>query len=92
MAKIKFYLDCRRVHSDGTSPLVIVLTHQFQRRFFNLEMNLRKEDWDKSKSQLKPHAYRAALLNAKLDRIIALGLGHSESQTDTDIYIHRSRK
>ncbi|MDE6272917.1 MAG: site-specific integrase [Muribaculaceae bacterium] len=71
MATVKFYLDVRYKRSDGTSPVRLVLAHNNQRRFFALDMFIRPDDWDKSKSLMKPTAYRGKTLNTRLNKILA---------------------
>lgn len=71
MAKVKFYLRADRQRSDGASYLFLVLQNNYERRLFSTNFNFNPADWDKKKSQLKKNAYRAAMLNNQLSRILS---------------------
>ena len=53
MASLKVILYTQKTLKDGSSPIMIVFSHDYQRKRFSLGVSCVKENWDKEMSQLK---------------------------------------
>ena len=63
MATLKFYLDTRSAKKDGTFPLKIGVTQNTKRVFINLNISLKKEQWDEINRKVVGHPQRIILNN-----------------------------
>lgn len=52
MAKLKLYLDARRLKSDGTALLKISVSHLRQVRYVSLGLSLKPDEWDAERSRV----------------------------------------
>lgn len=55
MATIRLYLDTRRMTKNDTFPLRLAINHKQKTAFINLDIYLKKEQWDERAQMVKDH-------------------------------------